>query len=185
MVKKAKRSFLRISLSVVEPEQSVSYYENIDQLLKVFIQHPFIFNSSESLELLCNFLKQHIMELGWFLLQYSFEFIFVLDFFSTDTHSNDRSMCTVHHRIEQQEYDQVSRRPSLIRRRSFFGYFSLLETELSSYLTLHPPIAKRALYCICALHPEKKDELLKKIVDVRKRLFICFLQFGIFLGNSI
>ena len=48
----------------LEPEQPASYYENINQLLKVFIQHPFIFNSLESLELLCNLLKQRVLELG-------------------------------------------------------------------------------------------------------------------------
>mgnify|MGYP006983682672 CR=1 FL=1 len=50
-----------------EPEQPASYYENINQLLKVFIQHPFIFNSVESLELLCNLLKQRVLELGLFI----------------------------------------------------------------------------------------------------------------------
>jgi hypothetical protein len=49
---------------------------------------------------------------------------------------------------------------------------SLLDSELSSYLTLHPPIAKRALYCICALHPDKKDELLQKLIDVNKDLSV-------------
>ena len=49
---------------VSEPEQPASYYENLNQLLKVFIQHPFIFNSSESLELLCNLLKQRVLELA-------------------------------------------------------------------------------------------------------------------------
>ncbi len=48
----------------IEPEQPALYYENINQLLKVFIQHPFIFNSPESLELLCNLLKQRVLELG-------------------------------------------------------------------------------------------------------------------------
>lgn len=54
------RTFVFIS----EPEQAASYYENINQLLKVFIQHSFIFNSQESLELLCNLLKQRVLELG-------------------------------------------------------------------------------------------------------------------------
>ena len=44
--------------------------------------------------------------------------------------------------------------------------FSLLNSELSFYLTLHPPIAKRALYCICALQPDRKDQLLQTIIDV-------------------
>ena len=67
----------------LEPEQPAAYYENLNQLLKVnfdrsiddddenlsfhlkvFIQHPFIFNSSESLELLCNLLKQRVLELA-------------------------------------------------------------------------------------------------------------------------
>ncbi|CAF5160075.1 unnamed protein product, partial [Rotaria magnacalcarata] len=30
----------------------------------VFIQHPFIFNCPESLELLCNLLKQRVLELA-------------------------------------------------------------------------------------------------------------------------
>ena len=68
-----------------ESEQSAAYYEHINQLLKVsgqrfvhrdnsflmndsipqvFIQHPFIFNSPESLELLCNLLNQRVLELG-------------------------------------------------------------------------------------------------------------------------
>jgi hypothetical protein len=51
----------------------------------------------------------------------------------------------------------------------FVFYSSLLDSELSSYLTLHPPIAKRALYCICALHPNQKDEILLKMIDVTKR----------------
>jgi hypothetical protein len=51
-------------LVFLEPEQPALYYENINQLLKVFIQHPFIFNSLESLELLCNLLKQRVLELG-------------------------------------------------------------------------------------------------------------------------
>ena len=55
---------LRIIFEPIEPEQPASYYENINQLLKVFIQHPFIFNSVESLELLCNLLKQRVLELG-------------------------------------------------------------------------------------------------------------------------
>ncbi len=53
-------------------------------------------------------------------------------------------------------------------RRNIIYNFSLLDSELSSYLTLHPPIAKRALYCICALHPDKKDELLEKMIDVNE-----------------
>jgi hypothetical protein len=48
----------------IEPEQPALYYENINQLLKVFIQHSFIFNSPESLEFLCNLLKQRVLELG-------------------------------------------------------------------------------------------------------------------------
>lgn len=47
----------------------------------------------------------------------------------------------------------------------FENFFSLLDSELSSYLTLHPPIAKRALYCLCAIHSNKKDELLQKMID--------------------
>ena len=43
----------------------------------------------------------------------------------------------------------------------------MLEHELKSYLTLHPPIAKRALYCLCALHPDKKDEMLQEMIDVK------------------
>lgn len=53
--------------SSIEPEQPASYYENINQLLKVFIQYPFIFNSPESLELLCNLLKQRVLELGLYM----------------------------------------------------------------------------------------------------------------------
>jgi hypothetical protein len=49
--------------------------------------------------------------------------------------------------------------------------FRLLDSELSSYLTLHPPIAKRALYCICALHCDEKDEILQKMIDVKKNFF--------------
>jgi hypothetical protein len=67
MVKRndSKRQSINLFLFLsVEPEQSASYYENINQLLKVFIQHPFIFNSPESLELLCNLLKQRVLELG-------------------------------------------------------------------------------------------------------------------------
>ncbi len=67
MVKRNDSKRQRINLFLflsVEPEQSASYYENINQLLKVFIQHPFIFNSPESLELLCNLLKQRVLELG-------------------------------------------------------------------------------------------------------------------------
>jgi hypothetical protein len=60
----------------------------------------------------------------------------------------------------------------------FFYYFSLLDTELSSYLTLHPPIAKRALYCICALHPDKKDELLQNLIDVNLIFNLVFFEFS-------
>ncbi|CAF5104942.1 unnamed protein product, partial [Rotaria sp. Silwood1] len=35
----------------------------------IFIQHPFIFNSRESLEFLCNLLKQHVLELAPILLR--------------------------------------------------------------------------------------------------------------------
>jgi hypothetical protein len=56
--------FYFIFINFIEPEQPALYYENINQLLKVFIQHPFIFNSSESLEFLCNLLKQRVLELG-------------------------------------------------------------------------------------------------------------------------
>ncbi|UJR26497.1 hypothetical protein I4U23_007824 [Adineta vaga] len=112
-----------------EPEQPALYYENINQLLKVFIQHPFIFNSSESLELLCNLLKQHVLELAPILIR-TIEACAPLIITSKQT-----SMLT------------------------------LLDSELSSYLTLHPPIAKRALYCMCALHPDEKDEILQKLID--------------------
>ena len=60
-------------------------------------------------------------------------------------------------------------------------FFSLLDSELSSYLTLHPPIAKRALYCLCALHPDTKDEILEKRIDVKRikrkslNLNFCFI----------
>jgi hypothetical protein len=57
---------------------------------------------------------------------------------------------------------------SIIEREENVFYSSLLDTELSSYLTLHPPIAKRALYCMCALHPNTKDEFLRKMIDVKK-----------------
>ncbi|CAF1248008.1 unnamed protein product [Adineta steineri] len=112
-----------------EPEQSTLYYENINQLLKVFIQHPFIFNSLESLEFLCNLLKQQVLELAPILIR-TIEACAPLIIAS-----NQRNMLT------------------------------LIDTELSSYLTLHPPIAKRALYCMCALHPDKRDELLQKMID--------------------
>ncbi|CAF0795178.1 unnamed protein product [Adineta steineri] len=112
-----------------EPEQSASYYENINQLLKVFIQHPFIFNSPESLELLCNLLKQRVLELAPILI----------------------------HTIEACAPLIISLNKN--------SMMTLLDTELSTYLTLHPPIAKRALYCICALHPNTKDELLQKMIE--------------------
>jgi len=57
------------------------------------------------------------------------------------------------------------------------GMFSLLDSELSSYLTLHPPIAKRALYCLCALHSDKKDQLLQKMIDVTIMNIKKFLYF--------
>lgn len=47
-----------------------------------------------------------------------------------------------------------------------FNSSSQLDSELSTYLTLHPPIAKRALYCLCALHPDEKEDLLQKMIDV-------------------
>ncbi|CAF1011370.1 unnamed protein product [Adineta ricciae] len=112
-----------------EPEQPASYYENINQLLKVFIQHPFIFNSPQSLELLCNLLKQHVLELAPILIR------------------------------------TIEACAPLIISSNQTDMLTLLDSELSSYLTLHPPIAKRALYCMCALHPNKKDELLQKLVD--------------------
>jgi hypothetical protein len=56
-------------------------------------------------------------------------------------------------------------------------HFRLLDSELSSYLTLHPPIAKRALYCMCALHPDKKDEMLQKMIDVKFRISVVFFSF--------
>ena len=63
-MKKKREIFFLNDFCFIEPEQPASYYENINQLLKVFIQHPFIFNSPESLELLCNLLKQRVLELG-------------------------------------------------------------------------------------------------------------------------
>ena len=69
----------------------------------------------------------------------------------------------------------------LFFRRNIIYNFSLLDSELSSYLTLHPPIAKRALYCICALHPDKKDELLEKMNDVNESfLLISFVNKRLF-----
>jgi hypothetical protein len=65
---KVLRKF-QLILFVIEPEQPALYYENVNQLLKVFIQHPFIFNSLESLELLCNLLKQRVLELAPILLR--------------------------------------------------------------------------------------------------------------------
>ncbi|CAF1026630.1 unnamed protein product [Adineta ricciae] len=112
-----------------EPEQPAAYYENINQLLKVFIQHSFIFNSPESLELLCNLLKQHVLELAPILIR------------------------------------TIEACAPLIISLKKASMITLLDSELASYLTLHPPIAKRALYCICALHPDTKDELLQKLID--------------------
>ncbi|UJR22584.1 hypothetical protein I4U23_025630 [Adineta vaga] len=112
-----------------EPEQPASYYENINQLLKVFVQYPLVFNSSESLELLCNLLKQRVLELAPTLIR-------------------TIEACA----------------PMIISLKQT-SMMTLLDSELSTYLTLHPPIAKRTLYCICALHPDKKDELLQKMID--------------------
>ncbi|CAF1072516.1 unnamed protein product [Rotaria sordida] len=112
-----------------EPEQPASYYENINQLLKVFIQYPSIFNSSESLELLCNLLKQRVLELASILIR------------------------------------TIEACAPLIITLNQNNMMTLLNSELSSYLTLHPPIAKRALYCICALNPNTKDEILQKMID--------------------
>ncbi|CAF3778931.1 unnamed protein product [Rotaria sp. Silwood1] len=112
-----------------EPEQQASYYENINQLLKVFIQHPFVFNSSESLELLFNLLKQRVLELAPILIR------------------------------------TIEACAPLIITLNQNNMMILLNSELSSYLTLHPPIAKRALYCICALNSNNKDELLQKMID--------------------
>jgi len=112
-----------------EPEQPASYYENLNQLLKVFIQHPFIFNSSESLELLCNLLKQRVLELAPILIR------------------------------------TIEACAPLIIAADQNSMLTLLDVELKSYLTLHPPIAKRALYCLCALHPTNKDELLREMID--------------------
>ncbi|CAM4796233.1 unnamed protein product [Rotaria magnacalcarata] len=112
-----------------EPEQPTLYYENVNQLLKVFIQHPFIFNSPESLELLCNLLEQHVLEFAPVLLR-TIEACAPLII--------------------------ASKQKSMLTR---------LDAELSNYLTLHPPIAKRALYCMCALHPKEKDDLAQKMID--------------------
>ncbi|CAF2864777.1 unnamed protein product [Rotaria sp. Silwood2] len=112
-----------------EPEQSSLYYENINQLLKVFIQHPFIFNSPESLGFLCDLLKQHVYELAPILLR------------------------------------TIEACAPLIITSNQSNMLTLLDSELSTYLTLHPPIAKRTLYCMCALHPNEKDDILKKMID--------------------
>ncbi|CAF2251412.1 unnamed protein product [Rotaria magnacalcarata] len=112
-----------------EPEQPASYYENINQLLKVFIQHPFIFNCPESLELLCNLLKQRVLELAPILIR-------------------TIEVCA-----------------PLIIKLNQTNMMTLLNSELSTYLTLHPPIAKRALYCLCALNPNTRDQLLQKLID--------------------
>ena len=45
-------------------------------------------------------------------------------------------------------------------------HISCLDNELSSHLMLHPPIAKRALYCMCALHPDRKNQILRKMIEV-------------------
>jgi hypothetical protein len=75
-------------------------------------------------------------------------------------------MCTINHNIKSKKHDEVCIEQIITKEIQFFLYFSLLDTELRSYLNLHPPIAKRALYCICALHPEKKDEIMQTIIDV-------------------
>ena len=98
-----KIGVIRLSLLIfyvlVEPEQPVSYYENVNQLLKVFIQHPFIFNSSESLELLCNLLKQRVLELG---LSHSINSSRTthLSLLSSNTFTNNRIMCTINYLLE-------------------------------------------------------------------------------------
>ncbi|CAF0891461.1 unnamed protein product, partial [Didymodactylos carnosus] len=47
-----------------EQEQTAVYYENINQLLKVFLQHPFIFDRIDTQIVLNNLLKLQILELG-------------------------------------------------------------------------------------------------------------------------
>ncbi|CAF5215204.1 unnamed protein product, partial [Rotaria magnacalcarata] len=95
----------------------------------VFIQHPFIFNCPESLELLCNLLKQRVLELAPILIR-------------------TIEVCA-----------------PLIIKLNQTNMMTLLNSELSTYLTLHPPIAKRALYCLCALNPNTRDQLLQKLID--------------------
>jgi len=97
--KKTKIFFFRIFSFFIEPEQPASYYENINQLLKVFIQHPFIFNSSESLELLCNLLKQRVLELGLSFI-YSISTLHFFILISSDTYSYNRSMCIINYYIK-------------------------------------------------------------------------------------
>ena len=69
------------------------------------MQHPCVFNSRESLELLCNLLKQRVLELGLSVhlhlpgrSQRSS---------SAYTHPHDRSVCTVDHRPEAKQYPNV------------------------------------------------------------------------------
>lgn len=151
---------------IIEPEQPASYYENINQLLKVFIQHPFIFNSSDSLELLCNLLKQRVLELG---LSQSISHLSknLISHLSSNTFTYNRSMCIPDYLFEKKRNVFVCIFARKIHRIISLSHSSLLDSELSSYLTLHPPIAKRALYCMCALHANRKDEFLEKLIHVR------------------
>lgn len=99
MVNNQKRSIFisYVFLLRIEPEQPALYYENINQLLKVFIQHPFIFNSPESLELLCNLLKQRVLELGMSNILYSLKKTIFFRIFSSNTFTNNRILCTINY----------------------------------------------------------------------------------------
>ena len=90
----------------------------------------------------------------------------------TDSDSNDRSLCSIDHRCGSEQHVNVSGFSLVETFHLDARFFSLLDVELKSYLTLHPPIAKRALYCLCALHPTNKDELLRQMIDVRQTFLL-------------
>ncbi len=99
----------------IEPEQPALYYENINQLLKVFIQHPFIFNSPESLELLCNLLKQRVLELGLSDISYHSKKLSSLLILSSDTFTYNRSLCTIDYCIQTKWHVRVCIPPTCFR----------------------------------------------------------------------
>ncbi|CAF0733790.1 unnamed protein product [Didymodactylos carnosus] len=123
-----------------EQEQTAVYYENINQLLKVFLQHPFIFDRIDTQIVLNNLLKLQILELGNMRKAKKSSFV----------------APTLLKIIEVCAPSIIAKNPTL---------YKTLQSQLLELLNLHPPIVKRVIHCLNALYPDTKDKIFQKIID--------------------